>query len=50
MKKPFVIAIAGCSGSGKSTLSAMLLKDLSDYKVELLATDKYFRRPDGPVF
>ncbi len=45
MKKPFVIAIAGCSGSGKSTLSAMLLKDLSDYKVELLATDKYFRRP-----
>ena len=28
MKKPFVIAIAGCSGSGKSTLSQMLLDDL----------------------
>lgn len=45
MKKPFVIAIAGCSASGKSTLSAMLMKDFSDYKVELLATDKYFNRP-----
>ena len=45
MKKPFVIAVAGCSGSGKSTLSSMLLKDFQDLKVELLATDKYFNRP-----
>ena len=45
MKKPFVIAIAGCSGSGKSTFSNMLLEDLKDYKVELLATDRYFNRP-----
>ena len=45
MKKPFVIAVAGCSGSGKSTLSSMLLKDFQDLKVELLATDKFFNRP-----
>ena len=45
MKKPFVIAIAGCSGSGKSTLSGILKEDLKDLKVELLATDRYFNRP-----
>ena len=46
MKKPYVIAIAGCSGSGKSTLSQKLLDDLKDdYRVELLATDRYFNRP-----
>ena len=46
MKKPYVIAIAGCSGSGKSTLSQKLLNDLKDdYRVELLATDRYFNRP-----
>lgn len=45
MKKPFVIAIAGCSGSGKSTFSQMLLEELSGYRVELLATDRYFNRP-----
>ena len=45
MKKPFVIAIAGCSGSGKSTFSQMLLEEFKDYKVELLPTDKYFNRP-----
>ena len=44
MKKPFVIAIAGCSGSGKSTFSQMLLEEFKDYKVELLPTDKYFNR------
>ena len=45
MKKPYVVAIAGCSGSGKSTFSGMLLEDLKDYRVELLATDRYFNRP-----
>ena len=45
MKKPFVIAIAGCSGSGKSTFSQMLLEEFKEYKVELLPTDKYFNRP-----
>lgn len=45
MKRPFVVAIAGCSGSGKSTLSAMLREDLADHKIELLATDRYFNRP-----
>ena len=45
MKKPFVIAIAGCSGSGKSTFSQMLMEAFSDYKVALLPTDKYFNRP-----
>ena len=45
MKKPFVIAIAGCSGSGKSTLSQMLLDDFKDYRIELLATDRYFQKP-----
>lgn len=45
MKKPFVIAIAGCSGSGKSTFSQMLLEAFQDYSVELLPTDRYFNRP-----
>ena len=45
MKKPFVVAIAGCSGSGKTTFSKALLEDLSDLKVEVLSTDRFFNRP-----
>jgi len=45
MKKPFVIAIAGCSASGKSTFTQMLLEDFKEYQVGLLPTDQYFNRP-----
>lgn len=45
MKKPFVIAIAGCSASGKSTFTQMLVEDFKEYKVGLLPTDQYFNRP-----
>ena len=45
MKKPYVVAIAGCSGSGKSTLVNMLMEDLKDKNVVHLSTDKFFKRP-----
>lgn len=45
MKKPYVIAIAGCSASGKSTLAQKLLDDLSDLSVIHLSTDRFFKRP-----
>lgn len=45
MKKPFVIAIAGCSGSGKSTLSKLLVEDFSDLRTQVMSTDKYFANP-----
>lgn len=45
MKKPFVVAIAGCSASGKSTFSEMLQEDFKEYKVGVLSTDKFYNRP-----
>ncbi len=45
MKKPFVVAIAGCSASGKTTFTKMLTEDLADLKVEVLTTDRFFKRP-----
>lgn len=45
MKKPFVVAIAGCSASGKSTFTKILTEDLADLKVEVLTSDRFFKRP-----
>lgn len=45
MKKPYVVAIAGCSASGKSTLVNLLMEDLKDKNVVHLSTDKFFQRP-----
>jgi uridine kinase len=44
MNKPLVIGIAGGSGSGKTTLSHCLVKNLSQYKVEIIHSDRYFKK------
>lgn len=42
---PVVIGIAGGTASGKSTFCNLLVEELSEYRVEVIRTDQYFRRP-----
>ena len=44
-KKPLVIGIAGCSGSGKSTFAGLLADRLKEYRVRVVSTDAFFKRP-----
>ena len=41
---PLVIGIAGGTASGKSTFCNLLVEELSEYRVEVIRTDQYFRR------
>lgn len=43
--RPLVIGIAGGTASGKSTFCNLLVEELKEYRVEVIRTDKYFRRP-----
>lgn len=43
IKKSFVIGVAGASGSGKSTFTDCLKNFLSDYRVEVIHMDDYYK-------
>ncbi|NMA96431.1 MAG: hypothetical protein GX974_10360 [Clostridiales bacterium] len=43
--KPIIVGISGGSASGKTTFCNLLADELNEYKVEVLTTDKYFKKP-----
>lgn len=47
--KPFLLGISGGSASGKSTLSKMIKDTLSDYNVEIINADTYYKRDNMPL-
>jgi uridine kinase len=42
--KPTVVGIAGGTGSGKSTFCTLLVNELQNYKVEVISTDKHYKK------